>query len=272
VLSNLEIGRAIVLGAVFGEMGCENGLAAGFVDPEISSSVYYLIGWIGFSFIPGVGAAACARDAVQYFLEGKNLQAALSLAGIIPFLSAFKVEGAVTKFIAKNPGKEAEIAEVVVEDALKLAPDGLKAAVLDGAYSGAATALNDIHKVPTNALEELANKGADLRKVKTLLENVYRRENGWPLLEDHFVKHASKLGLDPANLADMDVYFDMAVELINRPVGVEKYYDVLHGTLGVYERSTGKYVAGKTNGQIATFLKRPAKDIDYEPTRFIKLN
>jgi hypothetical protein len=46
----------------------------------------------------------------------------------------------------------------------------------------------------------------------------------------------------------------------------------MHGTLGVYERSTGKYVAGNTKGQIATFFYRDADEIDGELTRFIKLN
>ncbi|MDQ1254220.1 MAG: hypothetical protein QG646_3446, partial [Euryarchaeota archaeon] len=162
--SDLEIGRAIVLGAVFGEMGCENGLAEGYVDPKISSSIYYLIGWISFSFIPGAGAAAAARDAVQYLLNGENLQAALSLVGVFPLLSALKVEGAVAKFIAKNPGKEAEIAGVVVEDALKLAPDGLKAAILKAIDNAAVVALL-AKNVPVDAIACLVKRGVKLSEV-----------------------------------------------------------------------------------------------------------
>lgn len=62
----------------------------------------------------------------------------------------------------------------------------------------------------------------------------------------------------------------MAVELINKQTGVEKYYDTRHGTLGVYERSTKKYVAGNTDGQIATLFIRNAVEIDNNP-RFIRL-
>jgi hypothetical protein len=76
-MSDLEIGRAIVLGAVFGQSGSEGGLAAGYVDEEISSSVYYLVGWIGFSLVPGIGGVADVRDAVQSFISGKPLDAAL---------------------------------------------------------------------------------------------------------------------------------------------------------------------------------------------------
>jgi hypothetical protein len=50
-LSDLEIGRAIILGAVFGQSGLEGGVFEGYVDDEISSSSYYLLGWIGFSYV-----------------------------------------------------------------------------------------------------------------------------------------------------------------------------------------------------------------------------
>ena len=77
----LEKGRAIVLGAVFGECGIEGGSLAGFVDSEIASSAYYLVGWIGFSLVPVAGDVADARDAVQALINGDELGAALNAAG-----------------------------------------------------------------------------------------------------------------------------------------------------------------------------------------------
>ncbi|NPE30583.1 hypothetical protein HNV12_22040 [Methanococcoides sp. SA1] len=65
----LEIGRAIVLGAVFGETGIEGGSASWLVDYDAASSPYYLVGWIGFSLVPVVGAVADARDAVQALIK-----------------------------------------------------------------------------------------------------------------------------------------------------------------------------------------------------------
>lgn len=44
--SKLEIGRDIVLGAVFSETGIDGGSLSYLVDYEIASSPYYLVGWI----------------------------------------------------------------------------------------------------------------------------------------------------------------------------------------------------------------------------------
>lgn len=84
--SKLEIGRAIVLGAVFGETGIDGGSLNYLVDYEIASSSYYLVGWIGFSLIPGIGAVADARDAVQALINGDELGAALNAAGAFSVL------------------------------------------------------------------------------------------------------------------------------------------------------------------------------------------
>ena len=123
-----------------------------------------------------------------------------------------------------------------------------------------------------------------LKQVKRLLANiddsVYdgkwspgKPGNSADNLDVHFTKHGKEFGLsgNPSNLAGKQQYVDMAEELINKQTGVEKYYDTHHGTLGVYERSTKKFVAGNTDGQIATLFKRDAKQIDNNPDRFIRL-
>jgi hypothetical protein len=71
--SKLEIQRAIVLGAVFGETGIKDGKANWLVGDDIASSPYYLVGWIGFSLVPVVGAVADARDVVQAYINGDEL-------------------------------------------------------------------------------------------------------------------------------------------------------------------------------------------------------
>lgn len=92
-------------------------------------------------------------------------------------------------------------------------------------------------------------------------------------LVDHFVRHGDDFSLsgNPFDFAGRQEYVKIGKDLLNSPSGVEKYYDVRHGTLAVYERSTGRFVAGNTDGQIATLLVRPATDIDNFPKRFIRL-
>ena len=59
-----QIGRAIILGATFGETGLPDGLFYGLVGEETASSPYYMVGWIGFSCLPVVGGIADIRDAL----------------------------------------------------------------------------------------------------------------------------------------------------------------------------------------------------------------
>jgi hypothetical protein len=59
-----KIGRAIILGATFGETGLPDGSFYWLVGEETASSPYYMVGWIGFSCLPVVGGIADIRDAL----------------------------------------------------------------------------------------------------------------------------------------------------------------------------------------------------------------
>ena len=277
--STLEIGRSIVLGAVFGECGIKGGSLAGFVDSEIASSAYYLVGWIGFSLVPVAGAVADARDAVQALINGDELGAARNAAGAFSGIGdGVKTGVAVSLFFSKYPTKIVEICKVLSK-VLDDIPPYTALKVMDSLCDDAATALHTAHSVSVDTLIKLFDKGVDLNKVRTLVENTYT--GAWSSgklgsaanLDYHFTKHGKEFGLsgNPADLAGKQQYVDMAVALINEQVGVEKYYDTLHGTLGVYERSTGKFVAGNKESQIATLFIRTAKEIDNNPNRFIRL-
>jgi hypothetical protein len=122
-----------------------------------------------------------------------------------------------------------------------------------------------------------------LERVKRLLANiddgVYdgkwspgRFGNPVENLDDHFTRHGKDFGLsgNPSDITGKQQYVDIAEELINKQTGVEKYYDTYHRTVGVYERSTEKFVAGNKDGQIATLFIREADEIDNNP-RFIRL-
>jgi len=176
----LEIGRAIILGAVFGEAGIE-GSGMNWLVGDIASSPYYLVGWIGFSIIPVVGAVADIRDAVQAFINGDELGAALNAAGAIPGIGDIaKVSGTIGLFITKYPGKISDSAKALVKY-LKYADEATKLNALDTIYDGAATALkkgditaDDIFKV----VESNGDIGKTLGIVKRSDGNVIWLEEG----------------------------------------------------------------------------------------------
>lgn len=227
---------------------------------------------------PTIGAAD-ARDSVQAFINGDELGAAMNAAGVVPFLGDVpKMSSTIRKFITKYSGKTGDVAKALVEY-LKYADESVKLGALDAVYDGAASALKN-KGVLTSRIDTLVNEGIDLNKIRILLDNVY--SGAWSPgisgdaaknLEEHFAKHGKEFGLsgDPSDLIGKQQYVDLAVDLINKQTGMEKYYDVVHKTLGVYERSTKKFVAGNTDGQIATLFIRDAKDIDNNPDRFIRL-
>ncbi|WP_094229195.1 hypothetical protein [Methanolobus psychrotolerans] len=164
--SILEIGRAIVIGAVFGETGIEGGSLSYLVDYEIASSPYYLVGWIGFSLVPVVGAVADARDAVQALINGDELGAALNAAGAFSGVGdGVKTAAAVGMFTTKYSSKANDIQKVMVP-LLKYVPlNQAKKVILDVLYSGAATRL--ISKYGDEVLPDLitiADKNGDLSK------------------------------------------------------------------------------------------------------------
>ncbi|KCZ72848.1 hypothetical protein ANME2D_01283 [Candidatus Methanoperedens nitroreducens] len=160
----LEIGRAIILGAVFGETGIEGG-GMNWLVGDIASSPYYLVGWIGFSLIPVAGAVADARDAVQAFINGDALGAALNAAGIFSGLGdAVKVSGAVGLFITKYPSKAIDVGKVLARYVLKYVPfEGVKLGALDAIYGGAVSALKKGDITADDILKVVENN-RDLRK------------------------------------------------------------------------------------------------------------
>ncbi len=91
-----------MLGAVFGETGISGGSMNWMVGDSIASSPYYLVGGFGFFLVPVAGAVADARDAVQAFINGDELGAALNAAGVFSGLEdAVKVSGAVGTFVVR---------------------------------------------------------------------------------------------------------------------------------------------------------------------------
>ncbi|WP_164997802.1 hypothetical protein [Methanolobus psychrotolerans] len=201
----LEIGRAIVLGAVFGETGIESGSLSYLVDYEIASSPYYLVGWIGFSLVPVVGAVADARDAVQALINGDELGAALNAAGAFSGVGdAVKVGGAVGLFITKYPDKGGDVAKALGKYAFPHAPDLVKLKVLDIIFDGAATRLVNKHGneiLPD--LVTLADKDVDLSKVIGVAKNgndIRWLENGddlrgWVHIDGRHIEGTLKEGL-----------------------------------------------------------------------------
>lgn len=154
----LVIGKQIVLDAVFGESGLEGG-SLNYLVGEDSYSTYYLIGWVGFSLIPGVGAVADARDAAQAIINGDPVGAVMNAMGAIPGPGdSVKASSGVALFVSKLGGDTKWITRVGKELArtiLKYTPDSVTTPILKAIYGN-----TDVVR--------LMNRGAlasDLRKI-----------------------------------------------------------------------------------------------------------
>ena len=221
--SALEIGREIILGAVFGECGIEGGSLDWLVDYEISSSPYYLVGWIGFSLVPIAGAVADARDAIQAFLNGDELGAAMNAAGAFSGLGdAVKVGGAVGLFVRKYPGKSDDVAKILGKHVLPHAPEIVKVKVLDVIFDGAATRLIGKYETTVIDLLKVVEKNSDLGKTISVIKNkggkvvwleeglteaeavaLKRNPSGWKhIFEDHIKSYDNIDGNDFAKKFD----------------------------------------------------------------------
>lgn len=156
-----EIGRDIITGVIFGETGIEGGSANWLVGNEVASSPYYVLGWIGFSLVPVVGAIADARDALQAYYNGDELGAALNAAGVFSSLGdVVKVGGALVAFVTKYPSKTSEVGKVLAKYLLKYVPsDDVIKASLKAIYGG-------------SEIETLLNKGVDIKVIRELIEKV----------------------------------------------------------------------------------------------------
>jgi hypothetical protein len=193
----LEIGRDIMLGAVFGETGISEGSMNWMVGDSIASSPYYLVGWLGFSLVPVAGAVADARDAVQAFINGDELGAALNAAGVFSGLGdAVKVSGAVGTFVVKYPGKISDVGKVLAKYVLKYVPSDLvKIKTLDKLSDNVASTLikddidaDDLLKI----IENNGNLGKTLGVVKMSDGSVRWLEEGLTVAE------AKALGRSPS--------------------------------------------------------------------------
>ncbi|MDO9098225.1 MAG: CARDB domain-containing protein, partial [Candidatus Methanoperedens sp.] len=170
-----EIVRDVVIGATFGESGIKDGSLHWLVE-DIADSPYYIIGWIGFSLVPYAGAAADARDALEAFIRGDELGAALNAAGFVPGVGdALKTSSAVGLFVAKHADdvkKASRLGRILSKTILKYTPDIVTTKVLDVIYDGAATLLKN-DKISTDDVRKVAASNGYLKDTYGII-----KENG----------------------------------------------------------------------------------------------
>ena len=148
-----------MLGAVFGETGISEGSMNWMVGDSIASSPYYLVGWLSFSLVPVAGAVADARDAVQAFINGDELGAALNAAGVFSGLGdAVKVSGAVGTFVVKYPGKISDVGKVLAKYVLKYVPSDL-------------VKIKTLNKLSDNVASTLIKDNIDADDLLKIIEN-----------------------------------------------------------------------------------------------------
>lgn len=161
----LEMARALVLGAVFGQSGVQGGLCYGIVG-NVSTSVYYVVGWFVFSLIPIADSLTNIRDAAQCIVNGDSLNAALYSSGIVLSVvdlgALATATGAVAVFIKLNPSKTGKLLEVLV-DVLKVMPDSAIEKVLRVFDNGAIDSI----------VKNIADKGGSFGKVIELIGKGY---------------------------------------------------------------------------------------------------
>ncbi|MDV2481258.1 PEGA domain-containing protein [Methanoculleus sp. Wushi-C6] len=276
-----KIGRAIILGAVFGETGLPGGLFYGMVGEETASSPYYMVGWIGFSCLPAVGGIADIRDAVQAILNGDPVGAAMNAAGAIPGPGdGIKITGAIACYTGKFPWKARELGVLLSKELLGSLPDAIKIQVWDLLFDGAGSALRNTHGVPVEAIEALAKKNVDLVHVRGFLEATF--DGNWVTrknmdVNDYIAEHFRTHGHEfiPPILTEVE-YKQRATALINRrdsgPNGVELYYQEGHDTLVVYDRIAKELASGTKGGLIVTFYKTDDAYISSIASRLTRLN
>jgi len=276
-----QIGRAIILGATFGETGLPDGLFYGLVGEETASSPYYMVGWIGFSCLPVVGGVADIRDAVQSILNGDPVGAAMNAAGAIPGPGdGIKITGAIVCYTGKFPWKARELGVLLSKELLGPLPDTIKIQVWDLLFDGAGSALRNTHGVPVEAIETLAKKSVDLAHVREFLDATF--SGGWVTrkntkVDDYIAEHFGTHGHEfiPPILTEAE-YKQRATTLINRrdsgPNGVELYYQEGHDTLVVYDRIAKELASGTKGGLIVTFYKTDDAYISSIASRLTRLN
>ncbi len=107
------------------------------------------------------------------------------------------------------------------------------------------------HGISADGIRKLIEKDVFLDTVDTLANHMDNKAfTGWsdgPIndayahLIEHYKSHANELGfpLDPSNFnIEVQEYFDMAVNLMQKEDNIEIYYDTVRKTIGKYEPST----------------------------------
>lgn len=287
---NHDRGRALVLGAIFGESGLEGGWADGIVG-ELASSPYYVVGWLGFSFVPAVGGLSDLRDAAQAVADGESLNAALSAAGLVPVIgdTAKGVKSLEKWTSVYGSQKVDELAPVLAKHVLNSDKifESVKVEVLDELYNFPSI-LNRRYGVQADALVTLTEARIDLNWVGNLLDRDYstwtrgrysqepRRTKNF---ERHYRDHANDFGTDSEGnpLVTKKQYRRKAQQLMNKRQNVRLYYDTRHQTLVVYDPKTNELAAGtywpQTGiSEIRTLFKPDRGPDHFDPQRYIRLN
>ena len=144
-----------VKGAVCGDSGA---LFCPDDDDPSRATTEYILGQV----LTGLLAVGDIRDGVDALLSGQFGDAFWSAVGIVPAVGdAAKIGKKVRDVITKFPARKAEALGLIY----KLFPDGkLRRAALDAATDGGASALRN-SGLSDDAIEQLAKKGNDLRKL-----------------------------------------------------------------------------------------------------------
>ncbi|MDQ1254218.1 MAG: hypothetical protein QG646_3444 [Euryarchaeota archaeon] len=155
------------------KMGFSKGMLKIELCLLLITSPYYLLGWIGFGLIPVAGAIGDLRDAVQSFLNGSPLDAALNLAGIFSGAGdGVKTVAAIKIFVlAHDASKTVDIIKLLLPYFGRLSPT-VKIGILDALYKEAATKL--IGEYGDEILEDLiviAKNNGDLSKTLGIVKS-----------------------------------------------------------------------------------------------------
>jgi hypothetical protein len=144
-----------VKGAVCGDSGV---LFCPDEDDPSRATTEYILGQV----LTGLLAVGDIRDGVDALLHGRFGDAFWSAVGVVPAVGdAVKIGKKVRDVIARFPARKAEALGLIY----KLFPDGrLRRAALDAATDGGASALRN-NGLTDDAIEQLARKGNDLRKL-----------------------------------------------------------------------------------------------------------
>lgn len=132
-ISPLDIGRDLVLGAIFGETGLPDGCCNWLVGEESASSPFYIIGCILFSLLPIANAITAIRDAAQAIMNGDLFGAVLNSLDLLPGVGQIGIISGITTKYVRSFGWKAHQLWVVIAKS-KIFPNFLHPHVWDVVY------------------------------------------------------------------------------------------------------------------------------------------